>query len=173
MISWIDKVLKVFLVALMAFMILTVTWQVISRYVFRAPSSLTEEMSRFQLIWLGLGGAVYTFRNRMHVSIDTIVAKFTGRKRLMAELFSLGASAVFAAVILVYGGMRLVLLTFTLKQTSAALELPMAYVYAIIPLSGILIIIYAVSFMREAIAGGGKLQSAAPDSVAQQSGDSA
>ena len=155
MINLLDKMLKVFLVALVVFMILTVTWQVVSRYVLRVPSSLTEEIARFQLIWLGLGGAVYTFRNRMHVSIDTVVAKFTGRKRVAAELFSLGASIVFAAVILVYGGMRLVVLTFTLNQTSAALEIPMAYIYAIIPLSGILIIIYAVHFMGEVIAGGG------------------
>ena len=94
-----------------------------------------KKSRRFQLIWLGLGGAVYTFRNRMHVSIDTLVAKFTGRKRLALELFSLGASLVFAALILVYGGMRLVMLTFTLNQTSAALGVPMAYVYAIIPFS--------------------------------------
>ena len=161
MIKFLDKMLKVFLVALVVFMIFTVTWQVVSRYVLRAPSSLTEEIARFQLIWLGLGGAVYTFRNRMHVSIDTVVAKFTGRKRIAAELFSLGASIVFAAVILVYGGMRLVVLTFTLNQTSAALEIPMAYIYAIIPLSGILIIIYAVHFMAEVIAGGGsKIQPA-------------
>ncbi len=155
MIALLDKFLKTFLVLLAVSMIAVVTWQVVSRYVLRAPSSLTEEIARFQLIWLGLGGAVYTFRNRMHVSIDTLVAKFTGRKRLALELFSLGASLVFAALILVYGGMRLVMLTFTLNQTSAALGVPMAYVYAIIPFSGILIVIYALHFMREVLAGRG------------------
>jgi TRAP-type C4-dicarboxylate transport system permease small subunit len=150
-----DKILKTFLVLLAVSMILTVTWQVFSRYVLRAPSSLTEEIARFQLIWLGLGGAVYTFRNHMHVSIDTLVAKFNPRKRLAAELFSLAASIVFAGLILVYGGIRLVHLTFTLNQTSAALGVPMAYVYAIIPFSGILIVIYALHFMRETLAGRG------------------
>jgi TRAP-type C4-dicarboxylate transport system permease small subunit len=155
MIALLDKFLKTFLVLLAVSMIAVVTWQVVSRYVLRAPSSLTEEIARFQLIWLGLGGAVYTFRNRMHVSIDTLVAKFSGRKRLALELFSLAASLVFSALILVYGGMRLVMLTFTLNQTSAALGVPMAYVYAIIPFSGVLIVIYALHFMREALAGRG------------------
>ncbi len=155
MIAALDKMLKAFLVLLAISMILTVTWQVFSRYVLRAPSSLTEEIARFQLIWLGLGGAVYTFRNHMHVSIDTLVAKFSGRKRLALELFSLSASIVFASLILVYGGIRLVHLTFTLSQTSAALGVPMAYVYAIIPFSGILIVIYALHFIREALAGRG------------------
>lgn len=153
MITLLDKFLKTFLVLLAASMIAVVTWQVFSRYVLRTPSSLTEEIARFQLIWLGLGGAVYTFRNRMHVSIDTLVAKFTGRKRLALELFSLGASLVFAALILVYGGIHLVMLTFTLNQTSAALGVPMAYVYAIIPFSGVLMVIYALYFMREALHG--------------------
>ena len=155
MIAALDKMLKAFLVLLVVSMVLTVTWQVFSRYVLRAPSSLTEEIARFQLIWLGLGGAVYTFRNHMHVSIDTVVAKFSGRKRLALELFSLAASIVFASLILVYGGIRLVHLTFTLNQTSAALGVPMAYVYAIIPFSGILIVIYALHFMRETLAGRG------------------
>ena len=155
MIALLDKFLKTFLVLLAVSMIAVVTWQVVSRYALRAPSSLTEEIARFQLIWLGLGGAVYTFRNRMHVSIDTLVAKFSGRKRLALELFSLGASLVFAALILVYGGMRLVMLTLTLNQTSAALGVPMAYVYAIIPFSGVLIVIYALHFMREALGGRG------------------
>ena len=156
MITALDKCLKIFLVVLVTAMIVTVTWQVFSRYVLRVPSSLTEEIARFQLIWLGLGGAVYTFRNHMHVSIDTVVAKFSGRKRQALELFSLMASFIFAALILVYGGIRLVHLTFTLHQTSAALGVPMAYVYAVIPVSGLLIMIYAVHFMREAIAGRGQ-----------------
>jgi len=62
-----DVILRWALVVLAVFMVLTVTWQVFSRYVLQAPSSLTEEIARFQLIWLGLLGAVYTFRNRMHM----------------------------------------------------------------------------------------------------------
>jgi len=62
----IDILLRWFLIILAVLMVLTVTWQVFSRYALRAPSSLTEELARFQLIWLGLLGAVYTFRNRMH-----------------------------------------------------------------------------------------------------------
>jgi len=84
-----DVFLRWALVALAVIMVLTVTWQVFSRYALRAPSSLTEEIARFQLIWLGLLGAVYTFRNRMHVGIDLLVASLEGKKRLAAELVSL------------------------------------------------------------------------------------
>jgi len=76
----IDIILRWFLIVLAVLMVLTVSWQVFSRYALRAPSSLTEELARFQLIWLGLLGAVYTFRNRMHVGIDIFVAPLTGKK---------------------------------------------------------------------------------------------
>jgi TRAP-type C4-dicarboxylate transport system permease small subunit len=146
-----DVFLRWALVALAIFMVLTVTWQVLSRYALRAPSSLTEEIARFQLIWLGLLGAVYTFRNRMHVGIDLFVSPLTGKKRLAAELVALFSVLVFAALILIYGGGRLVQLTHELDQTSAALGIRMSYVYSIIPISGVLMCLYAVHYIGDVI----------------------
>lgn len=147
----IDVILRYALIALAIFMVATVTWQVFSRYVLRAPSSLTEEIARFQLIWLGLLGAVYTFRNRMHVGIDILVSPLKGNKRLAAEMFALLSIMVFAVMILIYGGSRLVALTHELNQTSAALGMRMSYVYSIIPLSGILMVIYAVHYILDIV----------------------
>ena len=94
----IDILLRWFLIILTLLMVLTVTWQVFSRYALRAPSSLTEELARFQLIWLGLLGAVYTFRNRMHVGIDIFTAPLTGKKRVLAEMVSLFCVLLFSLV---------------------------------------------------------------------------
>lgn len=146
-----DVILRWALVALSIFMVLTVTWQVFSRYALRAPSSLTEEIARFQLIWLGLLGAVYTFRNRMHVGIDLLVAPLKGKKRLAAELVSLISVLVFAILILIYGGGRLVQLTHELNQTSGALGVRISYVYSIIPISGVLMCIYAFHYIGDVI----------------------
>ncbi|NNC38916.1 MAG: TRAP transporter small permease [Acidimicrobiales bacterium] len=132
-------------------MVVTVSWQVFSRYVLRAPSSLTEEIARFQLIWLGLLGAVYTFRNRMHVGIDILVASLTGKKRLAAELVSLTSVFIFAVLILVYGGGHLVLMTHELNQTSGALGIRMSYIYSVLPISGILICIYALDYIGDVV----------------------
>lgn len=153
MIACLDRFVRGFLLFLVGFMILTVTWQVLSRYALRAPSSLTEEIARFQLIWLGLFGSVYTFRNRMHVGIDMLTARLTGRRRLVAELVSLAACFVFSALVLVYGGAKIVWLTQALDQRAAALGIPVAWVYAVLPISGILICAYAAHFMTEALRG--------------------
>jgi TRAP-type C4-dicarboxylate transport system permease small subunit len=147
----IDAALKWCLVFLAATMIIVVTWQVVSRYVLRAPSSLTEEIARFQLIWLGLLGAVYTFRNRMHVGIDILVTPLTGKPRLITELIALISCLIFALVILLYGGARLVSLTYELDQNSAALGIRMAYIYSVIPISGVLMSLYALQYIGDII----------------------
>lgn len=146
-----DVILRWVLVGLAVFMVATVTWQVFSRYALRAPSSLTEEIARFQLIWLGLLGAVHTFRNRMHVGIDILVAPLRGKKRLAAELVALISVVLFAALILIYGGGRLVQLTHELNQTSGALGVRMSYVYSIIPISGILMCLYAFHYIGDVL----------------------
>jgi TRAP-type C4-dicarboxylate transport system permease small subunit len=54
---------------------------------------------------------------------------------------------------MIYGGSQLVLLTLELKQFSASLGIKIGYVYMIIPISGVLITIYALDFIRATLAG--------------------
>ena len=57
-----DSVLAFILMILMATIVIDVTWQVLSRFIVGNPSSVTEEIARFLLIWIGLLGAAYAFR---------------------------------------------------------------------------------------------------------------
>lgn len=50
---------------------------------------------------------------------------------------------VFAAAVMVFGGGRLVMITWQLNQISPALGLPMAVVYSVVPLSGALLLLFA------------------------------
>jgi TRAP-type C4-dicarboxylate transport system permease small subunit len=45
---------------------------------------------------------------------------------------------------MVLGGGNLVYITYVLGQISATLQVPLAYVYVIIPLSGLLILYYQI-----------------------------
>jgi TRAP-type C4-dicarboxylate transport system permease small subunit len=47
------------------------------------------------------------------------------------------------------GGVRLVYITLVLEQLSPALKIPLGLVYAVIPLSGLLIIFYKVLDLKE------------------------
>lgn len=145
-----DRVLAIFLIILMAAIVIDVTWQILSRFVVGKPSSITEEIARFLLVWIGLLGAAYAFRTHAHLGLDILTSKLPIDKRVRAEILSQLFSFGFAASVMVYGGISLVKLQLLLGQTSAALQIKMGYVYIVLPLAGLLICIYAIDNMFNA-----------------------
>jgi len=141
----IDTVLRNALIILMVALVVAVSWQVISRYIFSAPSSWTEEVARFLLIWVGVLGAAYAFRTGVHLGLDVLPKKLTGNTAKALKFFTLLIVSVFAVAVLIIGGGGLVSLTWELKQYSAVLGLPIAFVYSVIPVSGVLICFYAIA----------------------------
>ena len=147
MIKLLDTVLTRFLTGLMVLMVLAVTWQVFTRFIIRDPSSYTEELARFLLIWIGILGAAYALRTRAHLGIDLIAQRVgeKDRKRIQVTVYS--TVIFFAFFVMVVGGFRLVNITFSLNQISAAMGIRMGYIYTVLPLSGILMIIYSLLLM--------------------------
>jgi len=144
---WVDKVLTTFLISLMALIVLVVTWQVVTRFLMSTPSSVTEELARFLLIWIGVLGSSYALRTRAHLGIDILSTKLQGRQKDYLTLGIYLLVILFAALVMVVGGVRLVILTFSLEQISAALGIRMGYIYLVLPLSGSLMIYYSVYFI--------------------------
>jgi TRAP-type C4-dicarboxylate transport system permease small subunit len=141
----IDKVLGYFLVALMGILVLDVLWQVISRYILRSPSSFTDELARFLLIWVGILGAAYATGKKMHLAIDIIINRFDIKRRRLIDFLINAVIALFALCVMIIGGIHLMLILLKLGNTSAALSLPIGFVYSVIPLSGMLIVYYSLS----------------------------
>lgn len=139
-----DKWIAHFLVVLMALMVLNVTWQVVSRYVFQSPSSFTDELSRYMLIWVGMLGAAYVAGKNEHLAIDILLTKLDEKAQDKLMILINACVFIFALVVMVIGGSNLVYLTFILEQKSAVLQIPLAYIYGIIPFSGLLVIYYQV-----------------------------
>ena len=139
-----DSLLGQTLIVLVLVLVLSVIWQVASRYLLQAPSSWTEELARFALIWIGLLGAAYAYRTRAHMGIDLLSNRLAPPGRRVLRIAIAGSVLLFALAVMVTGGMRLVLLTAELEQVSAALGLPMSAIYLVIPISGMLIAVYAL-----------------------------
>ena len=141
----IDRILANLLVGIMGIMVLNVLWQVCSRFILGSPSSFTDELARYLMIWIGILGAAYVAGQQLHVAIDVFPKRLSGSaqkklKQLVAILIIL-----FCLSAMVIGGSRLVYITHVLDQKSPALQVPLSVVYLVIPLSGLLIIYYKVS----------------------------
>ena len=145
----IDNILKWMLVFIMATMTLNVLWQVFSRFVLQSPSSITEELARYMLIWLGILGASYVSGQKMHLAIDLLSTKLNAKNKSYLEITIQFFVLLFAFFVMVIGGFRLVQITLTLNQISAALQIPLGYVYSVIPISGLLMVFYSITFIVE------------------------
>ena len=141
----VDKILGYVLAFIMGVMVINVLWQVFSRFILGSPSSFTDELARYLMIWVGVLGAAYISGRRMHVAIDLLPMKLhkDGQVKLMILVNIIIILFCFFALVL--GGSRLVYITYSLEQFSAALQIPLALVYVIIPISGLLIIFYKVN----------------------------
>lgn len=140
----INKILEIVLVIIMSVLVIDVLWQVTSRYILTSPSSFTDELAGFLLIWVGLLGAAYVAGRNEHLAIDILLQKMKGtnKKRLQTTIYLL--ILIFAVSVMVIGGSWLVYTRFVLDVRSAALELQLGYVYIVLPLSGLLISYYAI-----------------------------
>jgi len=161
-----DNIIAWIMVILMAVLVIVVTWQVITRYVFGEASSFSEETARFLLIWIGLLGAAFAYKQNMHLAFDLFINKASGIQKFWMEIFIHFLIALFSALVLILGGFYLVQLTWELNQLSASLQIPLAYVYTALPLSGVIIVIYSGWFIRKIITKGPIKQKHQVDEVA-------
>jgi TRAP-type C4-dicarboxylate transport system permease small subunit len=143
----IDKLLEYTLIVLMSVLVLDVLWQVLSRYILSSPSSFTDELAGFLLIWVGVLGAAYVAGRQEHLAIDLLVQRSTPQNRKKLQVTIHICIALFALAVMVVGGIWLVATRFMFNVNSAALHLPLGYVYLIIPISGLLIIWYSLLFI--------------------------
>jgi TRAP-type C4-dicarboxylate transport system permease small subunit len=139
-----DMILERILVVIMAVMVINVLWQVGSRYLLQSPSSFTDELARYLLIWLSMLGASYVTGKRMHLSIDLLAQRSSLERRKKLNTLIYSVVAIFAFLVMVVGGSRLVYVVSSLGQTSPALEVPLSIVYIVLPIGGLIIIYYSI-----------------------------
>ncbi|WP_066629182.1 TRAP transporter small permease [Labilibacter marinus] len=142
-----DRYLEKVLIFIMSILVLDVLWQVLSRYILSSPSSFTDELAGFLLIWVGILGAAYVAGQRQHLAIDLLIQKSSAANQSRLYLFINICIALFAITVMVVGGAWLAITRFQFEVTSAALQIPLGYVYLVMPISGILIVYYSIYFI--------------------------
>ena len=50
----INKIVRLVLIILLSLLVIDVVWQVFTRYILQAPSTFTDELARYLLIWVSL-----------------------------------------------------------------------------------------------------------------------
>ena len=134
---------------LFAFITVVGTYQIVVRYVFNSPSTVSEELLTYSFTWLALLAAALVFGKKDHMRMSFIADKFKGKKAVFMGIVSELLIMLFVGLVLVYGGASITKLTTT--QITASLGVNMSYIYMILPICGVIIVLYSIMNIAEYI----------------------
>jgi TRAP-type C4-dicarboxylate transport system permease small subunit len=129
-------------VVAMALMLLIISSQVLTRYLFGYSAEWAEEAARYLFVWsVFIGGALIMGENG-HLAVEFLLNRWKGKKiGVLLELFIKLCSYIFILILLTQGYKMADTMMF---QRSPGLDLPMGIVYAIIPFSSLLMLFYLI-----------------------------
>ena len=135
----VDRVATVLTAVLLGLMTITTFAQIMGRVLFSALS-WSEELARYALIWLTFIGAGCVHKRTGHITITLLQDAFTEKIR---KVFIILAQLLCIAVFLVaiYHGFSYMKLMGS--QLSAALRIPMRYMYAAIPVGCLVLMLHS------------------------------
>lgn len=125
-----------------AVMVVVGTYQVVVRYFFNSPSTVSEELLTYSFSWMALLSSALVFGKRDHMRMGFIADKLTGVPKKILEIVIELMIMAFSVSVMIWGGYTIMQLSMT--QVTASLGIPMGVVYIVVPLSGVLIAIYSV-----------------------------
>lgn len=105
------------------------------------PLPWSEELCKFLFFWCTFIGAIVVSSNDGHFKVDYFVLKFPAKVQTFLRYFSYALVALFCGILIYYG---IILMQSNVNRVSAAMGLPMHYVYTIIPINGCLVLLHLV-----------------------------
>lgn len=132
------------LVGLVTLMTIVVFLQVVFRYFLVRPLHWSEELARYLFVWTSLLGATLGVHRQAHFGMDFFFKMLPERwQRILTLLIGL-LMEVVVVVLLVEGA---ALVRKTVDQLSPAMEIPMGWAYACLPVGAALMGLHLLVIM--------------------------
>ncbi len=147
----IDVALSSACAVIFAAMVVIGTYQIVTRFIFKSPSTVSEELLTYSFTWMALLASAYVFGKRDHMRMGFMADKAGPAGQKVLGIISEVLILVLAGSVMIYGGVTIMDLTMT--QSTASLGIPMGVVYTIIPISGVLIVVYALLNIIDLVTG--------------------
>ncbi len=126
----------------MMVMLVIIFFQVVTRYLFGHTFEWSEEIARFLFVWVVFLGSALIMGESGHLSVRMLPEKFKDTTfGFVLEVFINFCSYAFILLLIVQGSKMTSTMTF---QTAPALGISMSWIYAIIPASATLMLLYLV-----------------------------
>lgn len=146
-----DYIEEYLLAISLVFTVIVVFLQVIMRYIFNNSLSWSEELTRFIFIWQIWIGASIGIKYNKHIRVEIINKRFKMHRRKYAEISVLIICLAIVAFLTINGGMLVYRISLS-RALSAAMRVPLTYVYAAVPVSGIMMMFRLIqSIYKESV----------------------
>jgi len=122
-------------------------FNVVLRYGFNYTLAWSEELVREVIIYTTFIGCCAAVKNRSMIKIDASVQLFPKLKTLLTY-FSNTVILIFSVMMMVYGWQMAAMQARTFQKT-LILQIPLVYLYAILPLTGVLMFIRTLQVMYQ------------------------
>lgn len=124
---------------------------VVLRYGFNYSLAWSEELVRNVIIYTTFIGCSAAVKNRSMIKIDASVQIFPGLKGFL-NFFSNIVTLIFSSM-MIYYGYKMAMLMVETEQATIIMEIPLVYLYSILPLMGVMMFIRTIQNMYIDIVG--------------------
>lgn len=140
--NFLNKIILGICVILFMFMTCVGTYQILVRYIFKSPSTISEELISYSFAWMSMFAASYIFGKRDHMRMVFFIERFNKDIQIKIGILTEIVVLLFAIGVLISGGAYITTLSIT--QTTPALGISMGYIYMVLPVCGIITAIYSI-----------------------------
>lgn len=137
----IDNIIEYLCMATLVILVCIVFYQVFTRYVLGFTPRWSEETAVILMIWLGFITMAIGVKKASHLSISAVVDLLPKPAQKVIFYFDELAVMAFGIILFVFGKD---LSAQTMSSTLPATQLSSGVLYAVLPVSGAMIIIYTI-----------------------------
>lgn len=145
-----NRSIKAITILFLSILTVIVPIEVFLRYLFGKSLYITEEFTRYLMVWIVFLASSLALREDSHISIGILVNRFSGRARSWLNLIA-QALLIFFLIFLIIEG--LIALRFQMDQIIPSLGLPIFWFYLAIPVGSFLMILNLLPKIWESLKG--------------------
>lgn len=104
---------------------LILTYEVVCRYFFNAPTIWAQETSTYLYMWTMLAAASYTLQEGKHVHVDLVIDRLPPRGRMVLEGATSVVGTVFCAIVSIQASQMIAATLRFAKVSATPLRVPL------------------------------------------------
>jgi TRAP-type mannitol/chloroaromatic compound transport system permease small subunit len=124
---------------LILILVAIVMYEVVSRYLFNAPTQWTNELSEYLLTGVVMMGGAYCLAEKEHVRVDIIHRNFSDRTQAWIEIFTFFLVLTFVTAIVWKGGEASFDAFIHDRRSMSVMEMPLFPSMVLVPVGAFLL----------------------------------